>query len=177
MALHQLKKFIAVSVAFIGIAPFAGCPGNTTPSDQAGDDSGVASADAGTTEDGETPVEEHPDVAAIVGTWEIEASEENGEATTDPVGNEWTFEPAKLRVWLKDFGNATADYRLDPDREPKRLTLEVGRGDNRMKVFCIYEIEGDDLRICLSTKEPPDAFATAQDDGRILHKMRRIKDS
>ena len=68
--------------------------------------------------------------------------------------------------------------RRDPDKSPKTMDINGKKGPNEGKTFlCIYELKGDELRVCydLSGKSRPTEFATKPDTQLFLVTYRRVK--
>ena len=68
--------------------------------------------------------------------------------------------------------------RRDPDKSPKTLDISGKKGPNEGKTFlCIYELKGDELRVCydLSGKSRPTEFATKPKTELFLVTYRRVK--
>jgi uncharacterized protein (TIGR03067 family) len=68
------------------------------------------------------------------------------------------------------------NYRIDPSRTPKTLDIEFTEGPEKGNTALgIYELDGDDWKICLTlgAKERPRAFATAAGSSLALETLRR----
>jgi uncharacterized protein (TIGR03067 family) len=58
------------------------------------------------------------------------------------------------------------------------MDVKPVEGQNQGKtLLAIYELEGDDLKICFveSTKDRPTEFSADKDSGRVLHVYKRGK--
>jgi uncharacterized protein (TIGR03067 family) len=68
--------------------------------------------------------------------------------------------------------------KRDPGKSPKTMDITGKKGPNVGKTFlCIYELKGDDLRVCydLSGKARPTEFGTKADTLLFLVTYRRAK--
>ncbi len=68
--------------------------------------------------------------------------------------------------------------KRDPTKSPKTMDISGKKGPNEGKTFLvIYELKGDDLRVCydLSGKSRPTEFATKPDTPLFLVTYRRAK--
>ena len=73
----------------------------------------------------------------------------------------------------KSVGDTEVAFRLDPTKAPKALDLDVR--DGRVGNECIYELDGDRLRICIAhfgQPRPTEFRATAKTSLLVL---RRVK--
>jgi uncharacterized protein (TIGR03067 family) len=69
-------------------------------------------------------------------------------------------------------------YTLDTDSTPKGMSITGTEGPNKGKMFpCIYEIEGDTLRVCydLSGEKRPTEFKAAAGTKHYLVTYNRVK--
>jgi uncharacterized protein (TIGR03067 family) len=76
-----------------------------------------------------------------------------------------------------DGGNAGL-YKIDPTRNPKELSIVIGGGDEKGKVYlAIYKIEGDTMTQCmeLSNKNRPHEFTGKAGSGCALEIWQRQK--
>jgi uncharacterized protein (TIGR03067 family) len=74
--------------------------------------------------------------------------------------------------------NDEGTVERDPSKSPKTMDIKGTEGPNKGKTFLvIYELKGDDLRVCydLSGKSRPTEFATKPDTQLFLVTYRRAK--
>jgi uncharacterized protein (TIGR03067 family) len=109
------------------------------------------------------------DVEAIQGTWSVFSIEEAGKEPPKLEGLEMTFTADKVRFNLPAGGGRPQSYKLDPSKKPKALDLD--------KVPAIYELDGDNLKICVGEagQERPAAFTTKSGTGKMLFVLKRKK--
>lgn len=77
------------------------------------------------------------------------------------------------------LGNAEFSFTLDPTKKPKAISLE-GRGNDFKYSSAIYELKGDELKLCLSTRNPRDfltEFSAPDGSGIALVTLKRAPDT
>ncbi len=111
------------------------------------------------------------------GNWTVVSVEIDGKDASN------AFKEAKVtvkgeRVTLA-FPNGTElvrTFKLDATTKPKCIDIKNDKGETTEG---IYELKGDELKVCLSIKggvaERPDAFTTESGSGRVLYALRRNK--
>lgn len=135
---------------------------------------------------GKAPVPEKKaepkDEDLLQGSWQAVAAESDGKKAPDEAvkavvlrfkGTEATFP-----------GDLVMTFALDPESQPKGLTLTPTAGPNQgMKVeSAIYELTGDGLKVCVDWGRDgkagirPTDFTTAPRDGRISVTLKRVKE-
>ena len=101
------------------------------------------------------------DKDAIHGEWAVVSAENGGKAiSAGAVAQSWvTFAGDKFVFCYEGNVNA-ATFTLDAAKSPKQINLKDENGRLRL---AIYELTGDDLKICLdeSGKDRPSSFATS----------------
>jgi uncharacterized protein (TIGR03067 family) len=113
------------------------------------------------------------------GSWTPESMEMNGK----PLSPERL---AKTRLTIKGehftFETATDSheglYKIDPTKEPKELSIEVTRGDEKGKVYLvIYKFAGGKMIQCmrLDNKSRPREFTGKAGSGNLYEVWRRIE--
>ena len=119
------------------------------------------------------------DTGEMDGTWKPLSAELAGEKFPQAVLD-------TMKLILKD-GKYTVDVggksdegtvAHDPAKSPKTMDIKGTDGPNKGKTFlCIYELKGDELRICydLSGKSRPTEFATKADTKLYLVTYRKAK--
>ncbi len=118
------------------------------------------------------------DTRAVEGKWQLVAAELGGRAMPDAVIKitRMKLEGGRYEVVAEspDFGT----YTTDATTTPKAMTVSGTEGPNKGKTFpCIYEIDGDTLRICydLSGKKRPAEFKTEKGTLLYLATFKRAK--
>ena len=79
---------------------------------------------------------------------------------------------------MPDSARHAQDYVLDPSAKPKSIDWRDGGKNGPSKPLAgIYELEGDELKICWGKEGAgrPEAFATAPGTGEWLWVMNRAK--
>jgi uncharacterized protein (TIGR03067 family) len=114
------------------------------------------------------------DKKALQGKWDvisvvIEGKKEKGDKKVTA-----TFEGGTLKFDPKSRDFSEFSFTLDATKTPKALDLK-SKGDSNVG---IYELKGDDLKICLTQLEPvdknrPKEFAGSKDT--ILFVLKRVK--
>ncbi|HEV3205209.1 MAG TPA: TIGR03067 domain-containing protein, partial [Gemmataceae bacterium] len=115
---------------------------------------------------------EKEDAETIQGTWTVVSRESIGKKTPEA-------ELKRLKVTIKD-GTLTIDdgkkkekhtYNLDPSKKPKAIDLANTGIESKETTLAIYELDGDDLKICWSEKDPEHRatkFASDEDSGQSM---------
>jgi uncharacterized protein (TIGR03067 family) len=122
--------------------------------------------------------DEKDDLKAMKGTWKVEKAVFMGSDAT---------EIFKSVVLVIEDGKYTVTFagqddkgtmKLDAAKKPKRMTITGTEGPNKDKVIpCIYEIDGDTLKICyeLDGKEPPTGFESKEGSKTLMATYKREK--
>ena len=110
----------------------------------------------------------------IQGTWSVISIEpiDRKIVTDDDIKNfKIVIEGSKLTA---DFENGTITFKLDPSKKPKQIDLKRAGRD---VVLGIYELDGDNLKLCTATSkgDRPTTFATDPDLTRKLLVLKRQK--
>jgi uncharacterized protein (TIGR03067 family) len=113
------------------------------------------------------------------GTWTIASAQEGGKEQSDEKFKKMTIIIKKDIFSFKFEGQPkTLDMKLklDPASEPKALDLASTIQEGQVS-FGIYELTGDELKVCWSRsrKPRPDAFRTKPGDDRIFLTLKRVK--
>jgi len=108
---------------------------------------------------------EPAEAKAIEGMWRPVTAELAGKPMSETVLKTISLklEDGKYEVLVGDHPDK-GTYTLDLAAKPKGMTVTGTEGPNRGKIFpCIYELQGDTLRICydLSGAKRPAEFKTA----------------
>jgi uncharacterized protein (TIGR03067 family) len=115
------------------------------------------------------------------GLWQVISIEENKEVIPDVIAKSIQLLINGDRVTLKGTENLgiTFDritFRLDPCTNPPAIDFVIDGAENGTHK-AIYEVNGDDLRLCVSTLDGnrPDAFETAGGSNRALLLLTRAQ--
>jgi uncharacterized protein (TIGR03067 family) len=113
------------------------------------------------------------------GTWSVMSSESDGrKASKDDIKMvRLVFAGATLTTKRGDK-SAESAIVIRPGEKPKEIDVIPGDGpDKGKKLQGIYELNGDNLRICLSKpgKKRPTEFTSQADSGRVLIVLNRTK--
>jgi uncharacterized protein (TIGR03067 family) len=100
----------------------------------------------------------------LQGTWQTDG---------DGIDAKWTFEGETLKATVngQDY---TCKVKADPDAKPNatlELTINEGPEDAKGKVAkAIYKLDGEKLKICVSTpgKDRPKDFAQIEDEAYLF---------
>ncbi|MCI0455474.1 MAG: TIGR03067 domain-containing protein [Gemmataceae bacterium] len=57
------------------------------------------------------------------------------------------------------------DVRLDPSQKPKWIDLTFKKGEKSYPLKAIYDLSGDELRLCIPLAQPGVAFENKRPDG------------
>ncbi|MDB6057139.1 MAG: hypothetical protein JWO95_983 [Verrucomicrobiales bacterium] len=105
------------------------------------------------------------DIERLKGTWKPVTAELGGKQLPATVLNSISLKLDSNRYEvIADGSPDRGDYSLDAATDPKGMTITGTEGPNKGKSFpCIYEIQGDTLRICydLSGAKRPAEFKSA----------------
>jgi uncharacterized protein (TIGR03067 family) len=114
------------------------------------------------------------------GAWKAVSAKVNGEE--EPAEElkkvHVAIEGGQYTVKLEDTVIDKGNFTVDPATKPKQMDVKSVEGQNQGKtLLAIYELEGDDLKICLvdSDKDRPADFTADKDSGRILYVYKRAK--
>jgi RNA polymerase sigma factor (sigma-70 family) len=124
------------------------------------------------------PDKAEADREKLQGTWVSVSAERDGARFPEGgfPGSRITFRGDE--VLFSPTGSSTRiTYRLDPAQKPRLLTMTAQDGPDKGRgVPCIYEFDGDRLKLCWDTKDGkkwPTAFAAPADSGLMLLVLRR----
>lgn len=116
------------------------------------------------------------DPGGIEGTWELLSSVYGGELSLPEGRRTWTITRTRIR-----YSDAIEDaYAIDPKANPEQITVTQIRPGNGAadgaKLWGIYEVKGDTLRICVAPADRgrPRAFESAAGSQQNLHTLRRV---
>jgi RNA polymerase sigma factor (sigma-70 family) len=126
------------------------------------------------------------DKERIQGTWHMVSAEVDG--VPAPFAGKPEEDAKMLAVFAGDkwttgfFKGEGFTFKLDSDKKPKAIDLQPAE-DAKKTLLGIYELDGDDLKICICTadliapgkQERPAAFATKEGSNTMLVVLKRQK--
>jgi uncharacterized protein (TIGR03067 family) len=113
---------------------------------------------------------------ALQGAWVVVRMDEDGKKMFQEERLKFIFKGDEIAPLNKGERTAWMGYRLDPTKTPKRFDLTLGLGAHLGgQLEGIYSLDGDTLKICLSSKKRPTAFVTAPGSGTALLILEREK--
>jgi uncharacterized protein (TIGR03067 family) len=120
------------------------------------------------------------DEEVILGTWRTKSMDVGDGAVPVPDGFQklhYVFGDKSAMTMTRD-GKAMleATFKLDPEAKPK--ALDMNRKDGQ-QVLCLYELDGDSLKLCLTQKPGAPRPAEMKGDANtvtIVFVMERVKD-
>ena len=116
----------------------------------------------------------------LEGTWATVSIEAAGQKVTDEDKIKTRKLTTKGDKYMLKVGDETVQgtIEINPTKKPKTIDVKPDSGSNKGKTLLgIYELDGDNLKICLAApgKERPTAFATASENGQQLVVYKREK--
>jgi uncharacterized protein (TIGR03067 family) len=114
-----------------------------------------------------------PDQQRLAGVWGVREVANAGQRFPN-AGMKLTFAGDQCTMTFNNF-SITARYELSASRTPKQITLSR---DPDIRWPGIYEVEGDQLKICLDQGEKPERpteFTTPTKPGVFLYVMERSR--
>lgn len=117
-----------------------------------------------------------PDPEAIQGTWMVLSFDVGGKASSNFANTEFSF--TEVALTLKTVKEPAQEikgtYRIDPDKNPKEIDLNLGTEGKEQKTLGIYSLEKGllTLGIMKSETERPTAWS---DPGVGVLTLKRIK--
>ncbi len=117
------------------------------------------------------------DLANVQGTWEIVAMEAEGKKLPkeDYRDGKWMFKGDTIIAIRKGQERELASFALDSTKRPK--WIDTTSKEDKTHLLGIYELTGDELKICISKKplERPTEFSTKADRQHGLITLKRVK--
>ncbi len=110
------------------------------------------------------------DLKKLEGTWMVVTAELYGNAIGRPEDKSALVIDGNKAIWMiRDEGGQTADIKLDASKTPKTIDFAITRGsDFRKTQLCIYELDGETLKICYGTPgddKRPSEFTSKKKEG------------
>lgn len=84
--------------------------------------------------------------AKLAGVWVVESMEMNGKQAESSKGDLFTFTADKLTIKTKVKEGGAESYLIVPTKKPKEIDFK-----GKAPGLGIYELDGDTLKLCLST--------------------------
>lgn len=119
------------------------------------------------------------DFDKLQGPWKLTALENDGKKLPEDAVKGMRLSFKGDRLVLKDEGKEEEGvYKLDPTKKPKAMDLAIKTGDKTDTVRLIYDLTGDDLKLCggKAGKDRPTEFAAKTGSGLILMILKREKE-
>ena len=116
----------------------------------------------------------------LEGTWATVSIEAAGQKVTDEDKIKTRKLTTKGDKYTMKVGDETVQgtVEINPSKNPKTIDIKPDTGSNKGKTLLgIYELDGDNLKICLALpgKDRPTAFATAAENRQQLVVYKREK--
>lgn len=124
------------------------------------------------------PAKDADDRQLLQGIWKAVGLESGGQAAPEHAysGTLITFDGDKFI--LKERGHApnAMDVRIDPTKSPRTIDITATEGPSKgLALLGIYELSGDDLKICFSIgKARPAKLATTADEETEMFTLKRL---
>lgn len=119
------------------------------------------------------------DLDKLQGPWKLTALENDGKKLPEDAVKAMRLSFKGDRLVLKEENKEEEGvYKLDPTKKPKAMDLAVKIGDKTDTVRLIYDLTGDDLKLCggKAGKDRPTEFAAKTGSGLILMILKREKE-
>jgi uncharacterized protein (TIGR03067 family) len=118
---------------------------------------------------------------ALQGVWIGQSMEAEGKALPAEIAMKMQFKFEGNKFFMKgnfeDGREVECAYKLDPKKSPKHF--EFTPPDAKKTILGIYEIKGDELKVCLrhesSSDGRPTAFATQEGSKLVLIVLKKKK--
>jgi uncharacterized protein (TIGR03067 family) len=122
------------------------------------------------------------DLDAIQGVWRLVGGETQGKALTKEKMQALAQGAPELyltfngEIARSNTSEPPAKFKLDPAKKPKEINLtSTGPQGQTMELKGIYELAGDDLKICFDIDRPTE-FKTKEGSNAIVRVLKRVKD-
>jgi uncharacterized protein (TIGR03067 family) len=99
------------------------------------------------------PLPEKPkdDAEALLGAWNVTASEEEGKPVKELLNGRFTFLPGnKLKLELSGDKPIELTFKLDSTRMPRHIDVTKAEDGKTETAQGIYALDGDRLRLCVA---------------------------
>jgi uncharacterized protein (TIGR03067 family) len=110
----------------------------------------------------------------LSGAWKVASYRANGKPLADSPITEVVFRGTRVTIAEQEQA-MTLDFTLDPSQTPKKIVMYSNAGREKIPADGIYEIDGDELLICLAQPgaPAPTKLATEKGDSRLLLTLHR----
>jgi uncharacterized protein (TIGR03067 family) len=122
------------------------------------------------------------DLKRMEGTWTVVAHETDGKKLTaeenKKVDVKLIVKDGTYTIYFDGKKALTGKMKLDADKKPKQIDAVAEEGPYKGKAMLgIYELKGDDMRVCFAQpgKDRPTAFRTEKGSGLMLLGYRRVE--
>ena len=124
------------------------------------------------------------DKASLQGVWIAESMEVDGKPAPAKAVKRMRFtfkgDSVSVRGNHNDDSQEQCGYEIDAAKSPKHLDITPSKESNQKKpVLGIYDIKGDELKLCLrhgnSSDGRPTEFSTKPESNLILMVFKRVK--
>jgi uncharacterized protein (TIGR03067 family) len=119
------------------------------------------------------------DADKLQGSWKLVASEIDGKKAPEESVKTVRMTVKGDRIVLREENKEEeASFKLDPAQTPRALDLSIKVGDKMEVVKLIYELRGDDLKLCggRAGKDRPKEFMAKAGSGLNLIAFKRDKE-
>ena len=121
------------------------------------------------------------DLDALQGTWKVESFKVAGQDAPDELVTETTFaiKDKKYTLTVKGEEAETGTFKVDPEKKPKTIDLEIASGnDTGKKQLGIYTLKGEMLTLCFGfpgADDRPAKLESTEDSKTLLLVLKREK--
>jgi uncharacterized protein (TIGR03067 family) len=119
------------------------------------------------------------DRLALQDKWQVvSVVKEGAEDKTGNAPKYIVFDGDKIKIMVDPDkkAEATGRFKVDAEKTPKNMDVVVGKkGDKDSTGFLIYELKGDDLKLCAAANERPKAFTSTTTDKQMIIVLKRVK--
>src|SRR5262245_2796853 len=122
------------------------------------------------------PAEEKKDKDLLQGEWTVVSMERGGKQAPEEEVKKIKFAVKDDTITVNDGRkDEAAKFKIDAGKKPK--TIDIMPEPDEKKVLGIYELKGDELKICFTKGggERPTEFATKADSEQVLIVFKRAK--
>jgi len=115
------------------------------------------------------------------GDWEWASAVENGKKAPTPPDNpllSFKGDTLTTKIVNVETAGVKSSVKVDASKTPKAIDLTPLDGPDKGKTSLgIYEIKGDELRLCTAEagKDRPTEFSAKEGSGQILTVLKRVK--
>jgi uncharacterized protein (TIGR03067 family) len=121
------------------------------------------------------------DIVAMHGTWSVESFTLDGNNIAPEQLKNWRriVESNNHVTWKNGAETMVElDIKFDPSQKPMTLDSTIVTGDSKGEtLLAIYELQGDELRVCFASpgKPRPMGFSSEPGSGQSLYTAKRVK--